>query len=70
MKAQNLHTDVDKLIGAVTDQLWKRNMKINGKLRQDIVKKLSDRTLKAVFENVPTFENVTFQKNQIKRIIV
>jgi len=69
-KAQNLHTDVDKLIGAVTDQLWKRNMKINGKLRQDIVKKLSDRTLKAVFENVPTFENVTFQKNQIKRIIV
>jgi len=69
-KAQNLHTDVDKLIGSVTDELWRRNMKIPEKLREDIVNKVRDKALKAVFENVPTLGNVTFKKNRIKGIIV
>ena len=62
VKAQNRQIDVDKLVGDILDELWRRNMKIPAHFREDIMGKLRDKKLRILFENVPVLGSNVFKR--------
>ena len=53
VKAQNTGVNIDRLLGDILDEIWRRNLKIPANVRDDIVLKLVDRGQRNIFENVP-----------------
>ena len=62
-KSQNYQLNTDQLLGDILDEMWRRNMKIPALTRDDIVRKLEDRNLRNMFQNVPVLGNRAFDRS-------
>ena len=69
VRAQNRHLEVDDLLGNVVDELWKRNLRIPVHIREEILGKLRDFSLRNMFENVPVLGGKVFKKTSLRGIV-
>ena len=68
-KAQNKQVKVDTLLGDLTDELWRRNIKIPSYLRDEVIDKLEDRNMKNMFQNIPVLGKNLFKTRNLRGIV-
>eukprot|EP00092_Neocalanus_flemingeri_P023937 GFUD01025966.1.p1 GENE.GFUD01025966.1~~GFUD01025966.1.p1 ORF type:complete len:655 (+),score=156.27 GFUD01025966.1:55-2019(+) len=61
-RGQKWGVKVDKLLGEVLDQIWRRGIKLPPDVREELIKRLDDQGLSNALENIPVLGKDTFKK--------